>query len=99
MSHPLSLPRWLLVACAIVLVQNVSLIHAFWTVDCGIVASERTDPIRFFNTESTHVHVIAGSSAIGQNSTNADLRGGGTRLQAPSCQASAVLVEQCWRAV
>ena len=78
MCHCLGRPYWLLVAWAFFLVQNVPLIHAFWAVDCGVVATERTDPIRFFGEISPHVHVIAGSSAITVNATNADLRGGGT---------------------
>lgn len=77
MCNCLSGPYWLLVVWGFFFVQNVPLIHAFWAVDCGVVATERTDPIRFFGESSQHVHVIAGSSAIAANATNADLRGGG----------------------
>jgi len=54
---------------------QVSPTHAFWTVDCGIVTTERSDPIRFFGQESPHTHTVAGSSAFGPSATNDLLRG------------------------
>jgi hypothetical protein len=49
---------------------------AFWTVDCGIVSVEKSDPIRFPGQQSPHAHVVAGSSAYGPDATNDLLRGG-----------------------
>lgn len=95
MSDRRSSPNRLLLAFAIFLAHHVNLTQAFWTVDCGIVATEKTDPIRSFGIESSHVHIIAGSSAIGPTSTNADLRGGGMALS-PSSQASGVPFDFPW---
>ena len=49
---------------------------AFWTVDCGIVTVEKSDPIRFPGQQGPHAHVVAGSSAYGPDATNDLLRGG-----------------------
>ena len=49
---------------------------AFWTVDCGIVSVEKSDPIRFPGQQSPHTHVVAGSSAYGPDATSDLLRGG-----------------------
>ena len=56
--------------------NQVKTSRAFWTVDCGIVTTERSDPIRFFGQQSPHTHVVAGSSAFGPSATNDLLRGG-----------------------
>jgi len=49
---------------------------AFWTVDCGIVTIERSDPIVSPGTISAHTHVVAGSDTFGPSATNAILRQG-----------------------
>ena len=51
-------------------------VSAFWTVDCGIIAREVSDPIRFPGEISSHTNVVAGSSSFGPLSTNIDLRNG-----------------------
>lgn len=50
--------------------------RAFFTVDCGIVAIERSDPLVFPGAVSKHTHVVAGSDAFGPSATNAILRQG-----------------------
>jgi hypothetical protein len=51
-------------------------------VDCGIVTTEKSDPIVSFGQQSSHTHVVAGSAAFGPSATSASLRGGGTFLAA-----------------
>ena len=51
-------------------------------MDCGIVTTEKSDPIVSFGQQSSHTHVVAGSAAFGPSATSASLRGGGTSLAA-----------------
>jgi hypothetical protein len=53
--------------------QMVETAFAFWTVDCGIIAKERFDPINFPGGISEHVHVVAGSSNFGPNATTSEV--------------------------
>jgi beta-glucanase (GH16 family) len=67
--------RAMLVLAALSFLNTCHVAKAFWTVDCGIVTVEKSDPIVFFGQENPHTHVVAGSAAFGPNATNADLRG------------------------
>ena len=53
--------------------RMVETAFAFWTVDCGISAKERFDPINFPGGISEHVHVVAGSSNFGPNATTGEV--------------------------
>ena len=46
-----------------------------WTVDCGVLATQRIDPIVFPGEESAgHVHAIVGGSRFNQSSRYEDLQ-------------------------
>lgn len=60
-----------MVFCLSISMQTAS---AFWTVDCSIIAQERSDPIVSPGQVSEHQHVVAGSSRFGPSATNDILR-------------------------
>lgn len=65
------------ILCAVlVLLVGPCLTRAFWTVDCGIVTIERSDPLVSPGAVSSHTHVVAGSDTFGPSATNAILRQG-----------------------
>lgn len=69
---------WLQVAVVLlVLGTKNNAVRAFWTVDCGVVTIEKSDPIVSFGQTSAHMHVVAGSSGFGPDATNAILRENG----------------------
>ena len=61
---------------ALVWLLLIKSVQAFFTVDCGIVTVERSDPIVSPGQESSHFHVVAGSDGFSQSATNANLREG-----------------------
>ncbi|KAI8113491.1 hypothetical protein M9435_003492 [Picochlorum sp. BPE23] len=67
---------WWLQAALVLLVLGTknNAVRAFWTVDCGVVTIEKSDPIVSFGQTSAHMHVVAGSSGFGPDATNAILR-------------------------
>lgn len=76
---------WWLQAAVVLLVLGTknNAVHAFWTVDCGVVTIEKSDPIVSFGQTSAHTHVVAGSSGFGPDATNAILRESGAYF--PEC--------------
>lgn len=62
--------------CFLVMGTQMPVAEGFWTVDCGILTKERSDPLAFPGIESAHTHVVAGSSNFGRWSTNDVLRQG-----------------------
>ena len=46
-----------------------------WTVDCGTLATQRLDPIKFPNySPAGHVHAIVGADTFSKNVTYEDLQ-------------------------
>ena len=58
------------------LLLHLSSVHAnVWTVDCGVLTTQRMDPIVFPGEEPAgHVHAIVGGSKFDKSSQYADLQ-------------------------
>jgi hypothetical protein len=61
---------------------------AFFTVDCGIVTIERSDPLVSPGAVSAHTHVVAGSDTFGPSATNAILRQGAISVRGPRTRSA-----------